>query len=156
MTRNRYACFAATLAAALVMATAAVFAQGSYVDPFTLKNREPGKALAREGDVSVGATIRTDERYNKDGLFSGPRGWVYWNYLADPKPYQNPNLWPDKRPTYFFGEMEIPAGALLQVLDLRVRAQHLCRRNRRLHTRHQHRARPGLHQPLRGRRRPRR
>ncbi len=115
MTRNRYACFAATLAAALVMATAAVFAQGSYVDPFTLKNREPGKALAREGDVSVGATIRTDERYNKDGLFSGPRGWVYWNYLADPKPYQNPNLWPDKRPTYFFGEMEIPAGADLTV-----------------------------------------
>jgi len=82
MTRNRYACFTSTLAAVLVTAAAPAFAQGSYVDPYTLKNRE--------GDVSVGATIRADERYNKDVLFKGPRGWVYWNYLPDPKPYQNP------------------------------------------------------------------
>ena len=112
---NTCAWATAALAAVLLATTAPAFAQGSYVDPFTLKNRTPGKILAREGDVSVGAAIRTDERYNKDGLFSGPRGWIYWNYLADPKDYQNPNLWPDKRPTYFFGEMEIPAGTDLTV-----------------------------------------
>src|SRR6266536_3102652 len=107
--------FAAALAAVLVTTTATVFAQGSYVDPFTVANRATGETTTRQGDVSVGTTIRTDERYNNDMLFSGPRGWVYWNYLADPKGYQNPNLWPDKRPTYFFGEMEIPAGAELTV-----------------------------------------
>jgi hypothetical protein len=106
---------AAVTAAILGTAMTPVFGQGSYVDPYTLNNREPGKAIVREGDVSVGAAIRTDERYNKGGLFSGPRGWVYWNYLADPKGYQNPNLWPDKRPTYFFGEMTIPAGTELTV-----------------------------------------
>jgi len=107
--------FAAALAAVLVTTTATVFAQGSYVDPFTVANRATGETTTRQGDVSVGTTIRTDERYNNDMLFSGPRGWVYWNYLADPKGYQNPNLWPDKRPTYFFGEMSIPAGADLAV-----------------------------------------
>jgi hypothetical protein len=107
--------FTAALTAVLVTTTAAVFAQDSYVDPYTLTNRAPGNAVARDGDVSVGATIRTDERYNKGGLFSGPRGWIYWNYLADPQGYQNPNLWPDKRPTYFFGEMFIPAGSDLTV-----------------------------------------
>ncbi len=107
--------FAVAFAATLITTTAPVFAQAGHIDPYTLKNREPGKAIVREGDVSVGATIRTDERYNKGGLFSGPRGRTYWNYLADPKGYQNPNLWPDKRPTYFFGEMNIPAGAELTV-----------------------------------------
>ncbi len=63
----------------------------------------------------MGAAIRTDERYNKNVLFSGPRGWIYSNYLADPKDYQNPNLRPDKRPTYFFGEMVLPAGSALTV-----------------------------------------
>ena len=112
---SKFTGLAAALAAVLVTAATPVFSQGSYVDPFTLKNRVAGEALAREGDVSVGAVIRTDERYNKGGLFSGPRGWAYWNYLADPKGYQNPNLWPDKRPTYFFGEMAIPASAELTV-----------------------------------------
>jgi hypothetical protein len=117
--RNAIGCYrgliTAALAALIVVGTAPGHAQGSYVDPYTLNHRVPGKNVVREGDVSVGATIRTDERYNKGGLFSGPRGWVYWNYLADPKGYQNPNLWPDKRPTYFFGDMEIPAGAELTV-----------------------------------------
>ena len=92
MKMNKCAWSTAALAAVLVTATTPVFAQGSYVDPFTLKNRATGKVLGREGDVSVGAAIRTDERYNKGGLFSGPRGWIYWNYLADPKSYQDPNL----------------------------------------------------------------
>jgi len=105
----------AALAAVLLATTAPAFAQGSYVDPFTLKNRAPGKAVAREGDVSVGATFRADERYNNGNIFSGPRGWIYWNYLTAPDGYQNPNLWPDKRPSYIFGEMAIPAGATLTV-----------------------------------------
>jgi hypothetical protein len=115
MMMNKSTWFAVALAAIIVTTAAPVFAQGSYVDPFTLKNRAPGKTIVRDGDVSVGAAIRTDERYNKGGLFSGPRGWVYWNYLADPQGYQNPNLWPDKRPTYFFGEMVLPAGTDLAV-----------------------------------------
>src|SRR6266581_2366823 len=115
MKTSEHTGFTAALAALLVATTAPVFAQGSYVDPFTLKNRVPGKTILREGDVSVGATIRTDDRYNKDALFKGPRGWVYWNYLADPKPYQNPNLWPDKRPTYLFGPMVMPAGSAVTI-----------------------------------------
>jgi hypothetical protein len=48
-------------------------------------------------------------------LFPGPRGWAYWNYLQNPQPYQDPNLWPDKRPTYFFGQMVLPAGSSLTI-----------------------------------------
>lgn len=40
----------------------------------------------RFGDQSFESTIRTDERYGHDGLFQGPRGWSYWNYLDRPKP----------------------------------------------------------------------
>ena len=78
-------------------------------------NRDAANAATRIGDVPVTVSIRTDERYNKPGLFSGPRGWAYWNYLEEPKGYQNPNLWPDKRPTYLFGEMTLPAGAELTI-----------------------------------------
>jgi hypothetical protein len=38
-------------------------------------------------------------------LFNGPRGWDYWNRLEGPGAYQNLNLWPDKRPTYFWAHM---------------------------------------------------
>ena len=65
----------------------------------------------RFGDRSLESTIRTDERYGHDGLFQGPRGWVYWNYLENPKPIQNPNLWPDMRSTYFIGRFAMPAGS---------------------------------------------
>lgn len=65
----------------------------------------------RFGDRSLESTIRTDERYGHDGLFQGPRGWVYWNYLENPKPIQNPNLWPDMRSTYFIGRFAMPSGS---------------------------------------------
>ena len=107
--------FTAALTAAFLTMTAPAFAAGAYVDPFTLANRAAVQTATRRGDVSAATTIRTDERYNTGSLFSGPRGWAYWNYLADPQGYQNPNLWPDKRPTYLFGEMTIPAGADLTV-----------------------------------------
>src|SRR6266581_2148093 len=109
----RGALFATALAAFATM-SAPVFAD-SYVDPFTMHNRAPGETAGRTGDVPLGAIFRTDERYNNGSIFSGPRGWVYWNYLTAPKGYQNPNLWPDKRPTYFFGEIAMPAGAGLTV-----------------------------------------
>lgn len=67
----------------------------------------------RFGDRSLESTIRTDERYGHDGIFQGPRGWVYWNYLENPKPIQNPNLWPDMRSTYFIGRFAMPAGSSL-------------------------------------------
>lgn len=67
----------------------------------------------RFGDQSFESTIRTDERYGHDGLFQGPRGWSYWNYLDRPKPIQNPNLWPDMRSTYFIGRFAMPAGSTL-------------------------------------------
>lgn len=65
----------------------------------------------RFGDRSLESTIRTDERYGHDGLFQGPRGGVYWNYLENPKPIQNPNLWPDMRSTYFIGRLAMPVGS---------------------------------------------
>jgi hypothetical protein len=115
MDRHRCIWFIAALATVLLTMTAPVFGQGSYVDPFTLEKRAAGKAVERDGDVPLGAVFRTDERYNDGSLFQGPRGWIYWNLLPAPKEYQNPNLWPDKRPAYFLGEMTIPAGATLTV-----------------------------------------
>jgi hypothetical protein len=116
MKLNKRTCITAAMAAAaLVTATAPVFGQGSYVDPWVIQKRAAGAAVQREGDVQLGATFRTDERYNKPGMITGPRGWIYWNLLPDPKNYQNPNLWPDKRPTYLFGEMAFPAGATLTI-----------------------------------------
>ena len=42
MKMRQCAWFAAALAAALVTTTAPAFAQGSYVEPFVMKNRAPG------------------------------------------------------------------------------------------------------------------
>ncbi len=67
----------------------------------------------RPGDKSLENIIRTDERYGHDGLFQGPRGWVYWNCLEHPKPIQNPNLWPDTQSTYFLARFAMPAGSSL-------------------------------------------
>jgi hypothetical protein len=72
---------------------------------------DPTGRTLRPGDKSVEAVVRTDERYGADGLFQGPRGWGYWNYLSDPRPIQNPNLWPDMHSTYFIARFELPAGA---------------------------------------------
>lgn len=72
-----------------------------------------GKDVTRFGDKSLENFIRTDERYGHDGLFQGPRGWGYWNYLEYPRPIQNPNLWPDLQSTYFVGRLALPAGSTL-------------------------------------------
>jgi hypothetical protein len=69
--------------------------------------------VKRFGDKSLENFIRTDTRYGHDGLFQGPRGWGYWNYLEYPRPIQNPNLWPDMQSTYFIGRFALPAGASL-------------------------------------------
>jgi hypothetical protein len=106
---------APALAAAAVTMTAAAFAENGWVDPFILALRAPAKATDRLGDLPLGAVIRTDERYGTDHLFQGPRGWDYWDRLENPKPDQNPNLWPDKRPTYLVGQMTMPAGAAITV-----------------------------------------
>jgi hypothetical protein len=103
--------FSALFAVVIMTITPPAFAQTA----FTLANRAAAKATDRYGDVPLGALIRTDERYNRDPLFQGPRGWDYWNRLADPKPYQDPNLWPDKRPTYFLGQLVMPAGSSLTI-----------------------------------------
>jgi hypothetical protein len=70
---------------------------------------------ARFGDKSLENFIRTDDRYGHDGLFQGPRGWGYWNYLEYPRPIQNPDLWPDFQSTYFIGQMALPAGSTMTV-----------------------------------------
>src|SRR6266496_2472476 len=75
---------------------------------YELANRAEAKNAKRYGDLPLGAVIRGDERYNRPGLFNGPRGWDYWNRLEDPAPHQNPNLWPDKRPTYFWAQLAMP------------------------------------------------
>jgi hypothetical protein len=69
--------------------------------------------VKRTGDKSFEMVVRTDERYGHDGLFQGPRGWPYWNYLEYPKPIQNPNLWPDTQSTYFIGRFALPTGSSL-------------------------------------------
>ena len=71
--------------------------------------------VKRFGDKSLENIVRTDTRYGHDGLFHGPRGWGYWNYLEYPRPIQNPNLWPDMQSTYFIGTLALPAGATLQL-----------------------------------------
>jgi len=114
MKTSRHFLFTAPLAVAVATMTVPAFAD-SYVDPSTLANRAKGSAVRRTGDLPLGAIFRTDERYNNGSLFSGPRGWDYWNTLPDPQGYQNPNLWPDKRPTYLFGEIALPAGTELTV-----------------------------------------
>jgi hypothetical protein len=98
-------------AAVLALATASARSQ----DAFTRERRAAAQRAERYGDLALGAVIRTDERYNRDGLFLGPRGWAYWNYLENSKPYQNPNLLPDKRPTYFFGNLAMRAGCSLTI-----------------------------------------
>ena len=103
------------VAAVAMTLTAPAFADNGWVDPFTLALRAPAKSTDRVGDLPLGAVIRTDERYGGDRLFQGPRGWDYWSRLENPKPDQNPNLWPDKRPTYLVGQMTMPAGASITV-----------------------------------------
>jgi hypothetical protein len=71
------------------------------------------QGVVRVGDKSLETVVRTDERYGHDGLFQGPRGRSYWNYLANPKPIQNPNLWPDMQSTYFLARLAMPAGSSL-------------------------------------------
>ncbi len=71
--------------------------------------------VKRFGDKSLENIIRTDTRYGHDGLFQGPRGWGYWNYLEYPRLIQNPNLWPDMQSTYFIGRLALPAGASLNL-----------------------------------------
>ncbi|HWU36640.1 MAG TPA: hypothetical protein VN203_03275, partial [Candidatus Acidoferrum sp.] len=82
---------------------------------FTREKRAPARTAERYGDLPLGAVIRTDERYGRDGLFQGPRGWTYWNLLENPKDFQNPNLWPDKRATYFISRLEMPPGTDLVI-----------------------------------------
>ena len=79
-------------------------------DPYILAHRKPAEAFGRFGDLPLGAVIRTDERYGATELFQ-PRGWDYWNRLEDPRPIQDPNLWPDKRPTYMNAVLSMPPGA---------------------------------------------
>jgi hypothetical protein len=79
----------------------------------TSKSNEPAAPAERHGYPSLEAVIRTDERYGNDSLFEGPRGWHYWNYLAHPKPFQNPNLWPDMASTFFLSQLTMPAGSTL-------------------------------------------
>lgn len=99
----------AALAALLVTMATTALAQ----TPFTLENRAPARTADRYGNLPLGAVIRTDERYGQDGLFQGPRGWGYWNLLQNPRGFQNPNVWPDKRPTYFVAQVKMPPGSTL-------------------------------------------
>ncbi len=85
------------------------------VTAFELAKRGPAKSADRYGDLPLGAVIRGDERYNRAGLFRGPRGWDYWDRLENPDAHQNPNLWPDKRPTYFWAQLAMPAGSSLTI-----------------------------------------
>ncbi|MQM30122.1 MAG: hypothetical protein CRU78_06100 [Candidatus Accumulibacter phosphatis] len=90
--------------------------EGAWKPPALVPVRNLNSLDARRfGDKSLENFIRTDTRYGHDGLFHGPRGWGYWNYLEYPRPIQNPNLWPDMQSTYFIGTLALPAGATLRL-----------------------------------------
>lgn len=74
---------------------------------------ETAQGVVRVDGKSLETVVRTDERYGHDGLFRGPRGWPYWHYLSNPKPIQNPNLWPDMQSTYFVARLAMPSGSRL-------------------------------------------
>ncbi len=97
------------LAVCAAAGTAPVWADGSSSPEI----REAGRSVSLHADKSLGNVIRTDDRYGHDGLFEGPRGWVYWNSLERPKPIQNPNLWPDMQSTYFIGRFAMPPGSTM-------------------------------------------
>ncbi len=80
--------------------------------------------VTRFGDKSLETVIRTDDRYGHDGLFQGPRGWPYWNFLELPRPIQNPNLWPDMQSTYFLARFALPAGASMTLRGAFPRARY--------------------------------
>jgi hypothetical protein len=107
MTIGRSAALA--LAAALAASSFAE-ADERYTDPYILGHRALSKSFERFGDLPLGAVIRTDERYGPTALFQ-PRGWDYWNRIEDPRPIQDPNLWPDKRPTYMNAVLSMPGGS---------------------------------------------
>jgi len=69
--------------------------------------------VKRFGDKSLESVIRTDDRYGHDDFFEPPRGWPYWNYLENPLPVQDPNLWPDMQSTYFFFRFAMPGGSAI-------------------------------------------
>ncbi|HTR14167.1 MAG TPA: hypothetical protein VMI72_13180 [Roseiarcus sp.] len=102
-----------TVAACLALAFGAgslAQADEHYTHPYILAHRAAAKSYERFGDLPLGAVIRTDERYGPTDLFQ-PRGWDYWNRLENPRPIQDPNLWPDKRPTYMNAVLSMPAGS---------------------------------------------
>ena len=82
-------------------------------DSSSAEVRESARTVSQHADKSLGKVIRTDDRYGHDGLFQGPRGWVYWNFLEDPEPIQNPNLWPDMQSTYFISRFTMPPGSAM-------------------------------------------
>src|SRR3974377_335911 len=91
--------------------TAAVFMQTH----FTREKSAPARTAERYGDLPLGAVIRTDERYGRDGLLQGPRGWNYWNMMENPQDFQTPNRRPGKRATYFISRLEMPPGTDLVI-----------------------------------------
>jgi hypothetical protein len=103
-----------SIAAGAVLAGGIVGRPESGADDvaFQLHAAKPARLL-RPGDKSLENIIRTDERYGHDPLFHGPRGKVYWDHLENPRPIQNPNLWPDPQSTYFLGRFALPPGSNL-------------------------------------------
>jgi hypothetical protein len=79
--------------------------------PNAIGQPRPSRAAPRPGDLPLGAIVRTDERYGRDPVIQGQRGWHYWNRLESPRDFQNPNLWGDMTPTYFVGQLKLPTGA---------------------------------------------
>jgi hypothetical protein len=67
---------------------------------------------ARPGVMSERLVRLTNERYNHDCLWGGPRGGPYGE-LPNAQPIQKGNLYPDLGATYFGAQIQFPAGAYL-------------------------------------------
>jgi hypothetical protein len=69
----------------------------------------PLAAHARSGDLSPALARSTDDRYDHDCFWGGPRGSAYVPLQA----IQRNDLYPDTGATYFVGQFRLPAGATL-------------------------------------------
>ena len=73
---------------------------------------KPTKA-PRFGNKTFEEVLSYDEKYGHDPVWLGPRGRDYGAMLANPKPYQVANLYPDPNSSYWIGQFHLPEGSTL-------------------------------------------
>jgi hypothetical protein len=78
------------------------------------ESEESETAASLNQALSEEVVETTNERYNHDCFWGGPKGLDY-GLLPGAQPIQKPALYPDKGSTYFVGQFKLPAGASLMI-----------------------------------------